>query len=553
MSKTERIFARRVPQKPAVIHYQVIGLVAERESSTRVDSRQMKVYWLLMAGVLLLLLWPVWEFQYPSMVDYPDHLARLRILRDWSHAALLRERYEVVLKPFPNLAMELLGVFVFPGLDVAAAGKAILTLMIILFWAGCHFLGCETGDGRPVWTAAVAALLLYNSTFLLGFVNYNFSIALFLLALANWLWYRRRRSLPRMLAATALTTATYFAHLMGIGVLAVSIVFLTAIGAWRARRWRQVLWLDLVPLLPSAMLYASLGRDRGDTATIEWGSLILKARHLVVWLTTYNVKITILCLSVWALALAIALYKGRNWLHGGRPALGGLLLMLAVVFPAQQLFSGSDADARLVIPAMAVTLLFLGVNMPRFWARLAFMLVLGVMCLRVCEIRHYWMGGDALTREQLALFRPLPIGARVFPIVRLPPGVVGAKLERHLLHAAEYATVEKLIFFPQLISVIGQQPVLIRGGQDPKITTDTPRQRPGALLSTASGRPVESVPWEAIFAAYDYIYSYGVDEVFRSYLDRHCDPAGNSGKGRIYRIPKDALRRSPATAPLPSA
>jgi len=474
-----------------------------------------------MAGVLLLLLWPIWEFQYPTMVDYPSHLAQVEILRDWNHDAFLQQRYSLTLRPFPNLALDLLGVYAFSWLDVPAAGKTILTLLIFLFWAGCHCLGCAAGRGRPVWLAAVAALLVYNSTFLYGYVNCNFGIALFFLALPAWLWYRRKRSLPRMLAVSSLATAAYLAHWMGIGALAIAMTFLVA-RDWRAvRRWRKALAVDLIPLAPPAALYASLGRNRGGGA-IVWGSLAQKATHLMAWLTGYNAGLTVLYFLAWVIAAAIVLLTGRRRPEGGFLALGALFSLLAVVAPGRQLFSAVDADARLVIPAVAVTLLALAVDMPPFFARAAFLIVLCTMCARVIEIRHYWKAGDALTRAQVELLRPVPRGGMVFPIVRLPGEVELAKRERHIWHAVEYATVDRLVFFPQILSFRGQQPVLLRGAY-PEIEPDM---------------PPEAVPWDAVLRNYDFIYTYGVDETCRKYLDGRADQVGASGKGRIYRISK---------------
>jgi hypothetical protein len=492
-----------------------------RESSVVVHPPHTRAYWSLMAGILLLMLWPVLEFTYPTMVDYPSHLARVKILRDLNDELLLQQRYEIIPRPFPNLALELIGVYVFSWLDVPDAGKATLTLLIILFWAGCHLFGCAT-RGRPVWLAPVAALLLYNSTFLYGFVNYNFGIALFLLALPTWLWYRRKRSLLSLLAATAIATTTYLAHLVGIGLIAVAMTFITALDWWRARQGSKQSLLDLLPIIPSAVLYASLGQYQGNTHTILWGSLTLKAKHMIVCLTTYSATLTILYSITCFIALAIISAKSRRWTGSSLLALGGLLSFLAVVSPAEQLFSGSDADARLVIPALAVTLLSLSVSMPRFWARVAFILVLGTMCARVVEIRGVWKAGDALTRAQLELFRSIPRGASIFPIIWLPSDVGKAKRERHILHAAEYATVEKLIFFPQLINVVGQQPVMIR--RDTSHTRITPTMSVGV------------VPWEVVLRDYDFIYSYGVDGQFHRYLNDHYSQIGVSGKGRMYRI-----------------
>jgi len=492
-----------------------------QESSSVVDSDSTRTYWVLMVGVLLLLLWPVLDFRYPTMVDYPDHLARVKILRHLNHEPVLQERYEIVPRAFPNLALELLGVYVFSWLSVPQAGKAALTFLMILFWGGCHLLGCVTGQGRPVWLASVAALLVYNSTFLYGFFNYNFGIALFLLALPTWLWYRRKRSFLRLLATTGLATATYLAHLMGVGTLAVAIIFLTTVEWWQARRLRKELVLDLIPLGPSALLYASLGRYRGDTSSVMWGSLALKAKHMMVCLTTYSTRLTILYSITCLVVLVIIVFKSCRLARSSLLSIGGVLLLLAVAFPAKQLFDGSDADARLVIPALAVMLLTVVVTMPRFWARTAFILLLGTMCARVVEIHRAWKAGDALTRAQIQLFRSVPRGARVFPVVWLPSDIEANKRERHVWHAIEYATVDHLVFFPQLINVRGQQPLMLR---NTSYNWATP------------GLRADVVPWEKISRDYDFIYSYGVDATFQRYLDGRYDQISMSGKGRIYRI-----------------
>jgi hypothetical protein len=498
---------------------------SDSDSCLVVSPNRIKAYWLVMGFVLLLQVWPIWSLEYPSLVDYPSHLAMVQIFRNWNHQPVLQQRYELVTKPFPNLAIEFLGIHIFSGLAVPVAGKISITLLIVFFWAGCHFLGRETGFGRPLWTAPLAALLVYNSTFLYGFVNYNFSIALFLMALPTWLWYRRKRSIPRLFAVTTLATTTYLAHLMGFGVLALGVIFLTALEAWHEKLWRWEFVLDLLPLAPAAWLYASLGHARGDTATIVWGSLALKAKHMLVCFTTYNTRLSITYFLACVIALGIILWKGRSWASSSLLAFGAFLILLTAIFPAKQLFSGSDADARLVVPALAVTLLAMTVTLPRYWARVAFLLALASLCTRIVEIRHYWKAGDALTRAQLGMFRSVPRGVSVFPIVWLPQEVQQNKRERHIWHALEYSTVENLVFLPQLLSN-GQQPVMLR---DPSYSWIEPDVR------------LEILPWASIWRDYDFVYLYGVDQQIRSYLYGHCDEVGVSGKGQLYRIRKVVL------------
>jgi len=491
-------------------------------ASTVVDPSRTGIYWLLMIAVLGVMLWPVLSVTYPTMVDYPSHLARVEILREWNHEPVLQQRYEIVPLPFPNLALELLSIYVLGWLSVLATGKVLLVLLIACFWAGCHFLGLMAGGGRPVWTAPIASLLIYNSTFLFGFINYNFGVASFLLALSVWLWHRQKGSALSLIAATAATTATYLAHLMGIGLLFVSMTFLTAIEFRRTAPSFRKLAFDFLPLIPSALLYLRLGSQRGNTTSVVWGPLSLKVRHLLVCLTTYSATLTVFYSCCCLLALAIVVFKATRRTGSNLFALGAFLLLLALAFPAQQLFSGTDADARTLIPAIAVCLLALPVTLPSLWARTAFVLTLGALSFRVVEIGHFWRSGDALTRTQVAILRPLPRGARVFPIFWLPLDIEQAKRERHIWHAMEYATVEKLAFFPQLINVVGQQPVMLRDDSFQTIALDT---------------PPEAIPWEDVVRGYDFIYSYGVHGPLEQYLDAHYVVVSHSGKGTLYKLP----------------
>lgn len=498
-------------------------------------------YWLLLSAVFLLLVWPIWEVRYPSIVDYPDHLARVHILRHWNDEPVFQERYKIVPKPFPNLAIDLLGAYVFRWLDIYTAGKVILTLLVLLFCAGCHLLG-RVIHGRPTWLAPLAALILYNSLFLYGFVNYEFGIAFFLLSLAAWLWYREQRSAGRFVLATLLATATYFSHLIGLGALGVSVAFLSVWDlAERKTRWKA-LALDLAILAPAVAIYASLGSNRGDTHTMEWPTLALKAKHAAAWLISYSDKLTVAYGLAVVVAVLIVLLTGRV---RAKPSLLGLVILfwgMVIVFPAE-LFSGSDADARLAIPAVVLTLLVVTIDVGiktdarLLRARTAFTIALVALGGRIVEIGYQWRAGDALTRQQLTLFEPVPKGRRILPMVCLAEDAVESKRERHILHAIEYTTIEKSLFFPQFISVVGQQPVTV---------TSVP------YYPNVCGEKPESISWARVANQYDYIYTYRLGAELTQYIQAHYASPGRgsgarlsvdaAGNGRIYAVGEQASR-----------
>ncbi|HBY61532.1 MAG TPA: hypothetical protein DEH78_17055 [Solibacterales bacterium] len=500
-------------------------------------------YRLLMAGVLLLLLWPIATVEFPSMVDYPSHLARVRILRDYAQEPVLQARYVPVYKPHPNLALEILSLYVFPWLSIQAAGKAVLALLMVMTAAGCHWLGRCAGDGRPSWLAPVAALLVYNSTFLYGFVNYNFGNAAFLLSLAAWLRLRGEPFALRSLLMAALYLATFLAHLIGFAALMVSVAALAAIHWRRGQLSLGQALLHLLPFTPSLAIYIglrSLGEDRG---AVVWGSWLLKAKHLASFLITYDLGLTFVYGALLLAALVILLVKARPWAITDLQIAGAVLLALAVAMPGQELFGGSDLDARLAILALLVLLLSAAAAVPPVWARLAFVLALAALSARVVEIQRSWVDGDRLTRSQLELLRAVPARASVYPIFELPAEAEAGKRERHLLHALEYTTVDRLVFWPQLIAVDGFQPVLFR---ERSLQWFGPNPNPSAIR------------WERLPAKYDFVYSWGAPPRLETMLPRAYSLVGQAGKGRLYKLAPQSVSEkttpsdhppSPGTSP----
>src|SRR5438309_2632898 len=104
------------------------------------DARGLRLYWQLFVAASVLACLPVWLVEYPPLVDYPNHLARLYILYHYDEVPVFQERYDRAFVLLPDLAME---AFVLPLqviVPVEIAGKIFLTVVLLWVFLGFHLL-----------------------------------------------------------------------------------------------------------------------------------------------------------------------------------------------------------------------------------------------------------------------------------------------------------------------------------------------------------------------------------------------------------------------------
>lgn len=70
---------------------------------TRLSFRAFAV---LFAALFALAAAPLWQVEILPLFDYPNHLARMGLLAELPQSATLRQAYEAVWRPIPNVAMD---------------------------------------------------------------------------------------------------------------------------------------------------------------------------------------------------------------------------------------------------------------------------------------------------------------------------------------------------------------------------------------------------------------------------------------------------------------
>src|SRR5437879_399276 len=175
-----------VTPEPAIIQRPVADTTTpETGSALRV--------WGAFALLLALVTVPLFSTVLPPLVDYPNHLARMHLLKEGGDAF-----YAVRWAALPNLAEDLIVPPLAQLVPLDTAGKLFLVMIFALMAGGAVWLNrCATGSWR-LWPL-LAFLLLYNRILLWGFLNYLFGIGVALVGTASWLALEARRCWLRVL------------------------------------------------------------------------------------------------------------------------------------------------------------------------------------------------------------------------------------------------------------------------------------------------------------------------------------------------------------------
>ena len=146
-------------------------------------------------------------------------------------------------------------------LSLERATQCFLMFYLLLFAAGCHWLGRAVqgnGDGfGPPHPAMLPCLFLsYQATFFYGYLNFSAGLALAILTLALRIGWAARWTLPRLAALSLLCTTVFLFHLAAVAILGLAwIVWSVAESRTAARRW----WAmgSLAAFIPAGVLYLS--------------------------------------------------------------------------------------------------------------------------------------------------------------------------------------------------------------------------------------------------------------------------------------------------------
>jgi|HubBroStandDraft_4_1064222.scaffolds.fasta_scaffold00194_18 hypothetical protein len=416
------------------------------------------------ASALLLLVLasvPVFSTSLPPLVDYPNHLARF-----WVLATGGNEFYGVHWAPLPNLAGDLIVPPLARVMPLELAGKLFLVAIFALMLGGAIWLNRIATGAWRLWPLLTAALL-YNRSFLWGFINYLFGLGIALCGAALWLQLETARAWIRVLASSLVALLCFFSHIAAFGVYALVILGLEvepAISELRARAWRELcrgLALAVPQLIAPVLLL--LGWWHSTAGGVSYSRIWRKADLLFSVFDNYSRSFDIACFALLLLLFAVLAWRRRLGISARMGPVVALVFAAYLSLPSQML-SGSGADHRI---AVALFVLLVASSAPRFASPRAAVIVgaatLLLLAGRFGVIEAAWLSADRVYTADLAGLDALPLGSKL--AVAFPPDAVNTS-PIPVLHLPTLAVARRDAFVPTVFAYPAQQPIVVEPPYD---------------------------------------------------------------------------------------
>ena len=209
----------------------------------------------------------------------------------------------------------------------------------------------------------LAPFLIYGGTFFYGYLNYVFSVSMFLITLGLWLRWRKKLTHLRIACLCIITFGVYLSHLSSIAFLAMAITIINVYDLVELdpseKRSKTDLMKDMVIFIAPAVAFLSFieGSGSGTVGTLAWNSLSGKIVGLASPFRSYDLWADII--TVLSVLITFILLKIKRTLEfDPRLLLVASLFLLTYIFAPERFFT-NDADMRIVLPAFVLLILAL--------------------------------------------------------------------------------------------------------------------------------------------------------------------------------------------------
>ena len=459
-----------------------------RRASTVAPRRPVPFVVVMVTLAIGALILPVLVAPLPLMTDYPNHLTRLWLIHGGADLPFLKAIYRVNWDTLTNIGTDLLAVAAMKLVGYDAAGRMVAALTIaaaplggVILWSVVH--------GRPHWWQIAFAMLAWGMGTLDGFMSFQLSLGLALLAAAADPALSRRGLVATALGRMVLAAIIYMTHLFGVLFYAALLVglslgpdlrvmadrgsrtkILRSVFAIAATLVLTVLVLVVIaPSLPSA--------QSGTTPASAWAEILdglrqtrvdpaHKIEGVFVGLRSYANWLDVPNLAVLGVVIATSLVARRLTVHHGLLVVVVGLLMCHAVTPTA-LAGAYFVDRRFAIMVPWALAVALRPDLPSQVAtRLATVAVLVAALGRSGAIAWIWHERQAdVASVELAL-ADLPLDATLLPLEHHNAEWKRERIGRYMItgepsfrHFATLAVPLRDAFVPTVFSARGKQPL----------------------------------------------------------------------------------------------
>ena len=302
---------------------------------------QHRAWWAALLLLSVVLLAPLLITDVPPLLDYPNYLARFVLLAAARDDPVLGPIFMPHWAIIPNLAADVIVPPLLYLMPVHVAGRCLLGTVLLLNLAGVIALHGALFRRISLWPLA-SGLVAYNSTFLLGFLNWQVGSGLAMLCAAAWLTWREHRPVITIIGAAMASVALFFCHLLGF------VFFFVLIGSAEVYAMRQDRAMisrlaSLLAVLAGPMLLSLLTEQSDGTSATHWMSphdkLIQTASPFINYLFPLDMATALFVYAAIAIGISVGWLTLAPRAAPGRGSSGDLVCC-APVRPDGCQFSG---------------------------------------------------------------------------------------------------------------------------------------------------------------------------------------------------------------------
>jgi hypothetical protein len=481
---------------------------------------------------------PVLLTPIPAMVDYPNHLARMYLLRA-SGTGDANAFYRTAWALYPNLAMDLVIPQIARLAGVESATRLFLLLSQILIVGGAMALE-RVVKGRVQVSGFVAVMFLYCLPFAWGFVNFEFGLGVALWGIAAMLLVQERRWPVRLIVNTVFVAALFAAHFFALGIYGAT---LGIYELWRAKdrnaAHRETATRLAMLALPAAALLAIMVATAGAIGG-EGNAWFFEFKPLWIFRILNGYNLAVSAVSMFALLILGNLLAKRGFLAiapaGIWLAIGFGILYVAI---PSSLFGTSFVDIRMIVAAAFIVPAFCTLALPdRTWLWRVLGAVAAITLANLAVVYFVWLSYRADYAALIASFAKIEKGATVLS------GATGTGDDPPFNNLTDYpfyyaptlAVHYAKAFVPNLFAAAGKQPVMVR---DDMRHLAVPHGGPvplPILAGIAAGKTADIVPPYLRNWSKDFQYLYVLGTPAANPMPELLEELDRSSRFVLYKI-----------------
>jgi len=478
----------------------------------------------LLASIGILLVLPVWIVRYPSLVDFPNHLARYYILAHLQDPNLhLSQFYASRWQASPYVAVDVLAVLLQKMLPIDIVGRLILSISLLGLPFACYVFLRQI-DYESRYLAVWALVISYGPIFLGGAVNDALSAALCFWLLAVCLKYLAKPGWEPWLGSLILAILLYFTHLVGFVIAAMILSSYCLLTRQPVRR----IFAAASIFVPGTVIYL---------LTFLWGrSYWLKEANptyryhigiaeklALLWnpFRGYGYKSTAFVLIAVISCLILAVWRNRDF-RLNHPWLQVTLAVFVVYLLAPANFHLMEWR---ILPFLFILSLSVAKLGPR--ARVVGAIGLLVFVVRSFEVDRTFISRQAELEGWHRSFAAIPPYSRILPMVPVEGEELYLRADTQFW---AYGVIERGWFSPNLYHSKGIHPLALYSPAD-DIALLSWRKDPYAK----GFWPVPDPDWPEIQKRFDYLWVFDLPR-FSAPISKFAQLVYSEGPVQVFRV-----------------